>query len=529
MAFNSSTFPRRIFRSDRRMVFISRYVIHSSMGFTSTLSFMVPDSDSDSDDGSRITEEEKRLYTAAVQASDGFDVPDLPGVIACCAIKPCRVTGYYREDIRPYCVAGMKHYNQDKKTNYVFVRLVKGNYRHARGILYYVTFEGMTSENNTKIFEAQVLNGIAGDDEKIKVYFCREKAPLTETEVRSCSAQHIINGTLGMSGSASSSSSPSDQQSSNNSNIDGNLVDGVRLDEVKNNDPGEYVSDSDDGSRITKEDKRLYAAAVEASDGFDVPDLPGVIACCPIKPCRVSGCFGEDLSPYCVAGMKLYNQDKKTDYEFVRPVKANYQYARGVLYYVTFEGRTPENITKIFEAEVLNGIAGDDEKIKVYFCREKAPLTGTGHAEGSTRPEAGRIQIELKLLHTDMADEVNKTAFIEIQGRIIELTGKLKQVQNQMRTKEGEKKRAFLTLEELSQVPDDTNTYKSIGRTFVLEPKAVLMNEQERKLKDSESAIGSLQTSKEYMEKQLAEVENNLRELLQQDPGLARQIMSMTV
>ncbi|GMI90417.1 PREFOLDIN 1 [Hibiscus trionum] len=131
-----------------------------------------------------------------------------------------------------------------------------------------------------------------------------------------------------------------------------------------------------------------------------------------------------------------------------------------------------------------------------------------------------------------MVDEVNKTAFIEIQGRVIELTGKLKQVQNQMRTKEGEKKRAFLTLEELSQVPDDTNTYKSIGKilkVFVLEPKAVLMNEQERKLKDSESAICSLQTSKEYMEKQLAEVENNLRELLQQDSGLARQIISMSV
>jgi prefoldin subunit 1 len=37
------------------------------------------------------------------------------------------------------------------------------------------------------------------------------------------------------------------------------------------------------------------------------------------------------------------------------------------------------------------------------------------------------------------------------------------------------------------------------------------------------------QTSKEYLEKQLAEVENNIRELLQQDPGLARQILSMTV
>ncbi|KAJ6699660.1 PREFOLDIN SUBUNIT 1-RELATED [Salix purpurea] len=126
-----------------------------------------------------------------------------------------------------------------------------------------------------------------------------------------------------------------------------------------------------------------------------------------------------------------------------------------------------------------------------------------------------------------MADEANRTAFLELQGRMIETTSKFKQVQNQIRIKEGEKKRAFLTLEELRQVPDDTNTYKSIGM-FVLEPKSVLMSEQEQKLKDSETAISSLQTSKEYLEKHMSEVEINLRELLQQDPALARQIMSMS-
>ncbi|KAK2407404.1 prefoldin [Trifolium repens] len=127
-----------------------------------------------------------------------------------------------------------------------------------------------------------------------------------------------------------------------------------------------------------------------------------------------------------------------------------------------------------------------------------------------------------------MADESIKTAFVEIQGRMIETTRKLKQVQNQIRSKETDKKRAFLTMEELKQVPDDTNVYKSIGM-FVLETKAKLMNEQENKFKDSEASITSLQSSREYLEKQIAEVENNLRELLQQDPGLARQIMSMNV
>ena len=37
-----------------------------------------------------------------------------------------------------------------------------------------------------------------------------------------------------------------------------------------------------------------------------------------------------------------------------------------------------------------------------------------------------------------------------------------------MRNKEGEKKRAFLTLEELRHLSDDTNTFKSIGNIYLL-------------------------------------------------------------
>ncbi|CAF1699429.1 hypothetical protein Bca52824_043604 [Brassica carinata] len=123
-----------------------------------------------------------------------------------------------------------------------------------------------------------------------------------------------------------------------------------------------------------------------------------------------------------------------------------------------------------------------------------------------------------------MADEATRTAFLEIQASMIDLTGKLKQVQTQMRNKEGDRKRAYLTLEELRPLPEDTNTYK-----FLLEPKSVLEAEQEQKFKDSEATIASLQTSKENLEKKIAEVENSLKELLQQEPGIARQIMSMSM
>ncbi|KAK3005792.1 hypothetical protein RJ639_017598 [Escallonia herrerae] len=117
-----------------------------------------------------------------------------------------------------------------------------------------------------------------------------------------------------------------------------------------------------------------------------------------------------------------------------------------------------------------------------------------------------------------MADEAIRTGFVEIQGRMIETTAKLKQVLDMW------VRRASIKLENFNFFFFLLNVAR-----FVLEPKSVLMDEQEKRLKDSEAAIASLQTSKEYLEKQLTEVENNLRELLQQDPSLARQIMSMSV
>ena len=48
-----------------------------------------------------------------------------------------------------------------------------------------------------------------------------------------------------------------------------------------------------------------------------------------------------------------------------------------------------------------------------------------------------------------MVDEANRAAFLEIQGRMIALTAKLKHVHTHMQNKEGEKKRTFLIMKEL--------------------------------------------------------------------------------
>lgn len=132
----------------------------------------------------------------------------------------------------------------------------------------------------------------------------------------------------------------------------------------------------------------------------------------------------------------------------------------------------------------------------------------------------------LKLLGYE--PEINKEAFVELQSRLVETTSKLKQVQMQIRSKEAERKRALLTLEEL-EVLSETNTYKSVGRAFILHPKDDLIKEHQARSKECETTINTLQTSVEYLDRQMEEVENNFKELLQQSPALAQQVMALSV
>lgn len=89
----------------------------------------------------------------------------------------------------------------------------------------------------------------------------------------------------------------------------------------------------------------------------------------------------------------------------------------------------------------------------------------------------------------DQVDERDRQAYIELQEKLIEQSSKRKQasflymhpdpivgvhlprtylislqVAQQLRTRDTEQKRAVLTAEELSNLPDDAKTYEQIGR-----------------------------------------------------------------
>ncbi|GJP54699.1 hypothetical protein CLOM_g13752 [Closterium sp. NIES-68] len=117
-----------------------------------------------------------------------------------------------------------------------------------------------------------------------------------------------------------------------------------------------------------------------------------------------------------------------------------------------------------------------------------------------------------------MATEATREAFVELQGRLLETDGKLKQVVGQEQACQVDIFTAKTTLDELQELPAETNVYQSIGE-FVLQPLGDAKAWEEGKIKEAEATIASLQGSKKYLEKQMREVQSNFKELMEQLPA----------
>eukprot|EP00850_Spirogloea_muscicola_P001854 SM000007S20814 [mRNA] locus=s7:296689:297653:- [translate_table: standard] len=87
-----------------------------------------------------------------------------------------------------------------------------------------------------------------------------------------------------------------------------------------------------------------------------------------------------------------------------------------------------------------------------------------------------------------------------------------------MATKAAEKKRATLTLQELDLLPTDTRTYKPLGA-------GLIKLEQASKMEECDSVLESAKVAQEHLRKSLHDLEASMRELLEQLPALAAQVM----
>ena len=111
------------------------------------------------------------------------------------------------------------------------------------------------------------------------------------------------------------------------------------------------------------------------------------------------------------------------------------------------------------------------------------------------------------------------------QTTFVETTQKAKHLTQTIMQREQDIRRSALTGTEMSGLPDDVGCYKGLGRSFVKEPKGDIMTTLENTVKAATAEIGSCKQQREYLQKTLAETEANIKELLQGNEALSRELL----
>ncbi|KAF7263908.1 prefoldin subunit 1 [Rhynchophorus ferrugineus] len=109
-----------------------------------------------------------------------------------------------------------------------------------------------------------------------------------------------------------------------------------------------------------------------------------------------------------------------------------------------------------------------------------------------------------------------KKAFAELQEKKIETEQKLRISGLQIDSLKRLKQHATITEREIAGLESGTNTYESVGRMFVLTPKATVEANLKKTQTTVEEKIKNLEAQMTYLDNSLQEATNSLRELVQQ-------------
>ncbi|KAI1283790.1 Prefoldin subunit 1 [Halotydeus destructor] len=109
-----------------------------------------------------------------------------------------------------------------------------------------------------------------------------------------------------------------------------------------------------------------------------------------------------------------------------------------------------------------------------------------------------------------------KKHFEELQVQVIESRTKMRQLDLQVEGLKRTCQASMLTKRELSTLPEGSNTYESVGRMFIKRSLGEINNILDDRIKKNEEKAASLDSNKKYLETNLKERENNLRDLVAQ-------------
>ncbi|KAF8935704.1 Prefoldin [Dissophora ornata] len=104
----------------------------------------------------------------------------------------------------------------------------------------------------------------------------------------------------------------------------------------------------------------------------------------------------------------------------------------------------------------------------------------------------------------------------DLQTKLQEATRMVASVQAQIQTRDREKRLSELTNKELSALQPDTITYKSVGKMFIQEPLKDLTSELTERVSEMDKDMAALDKKRIYWERNKAEAQGNLQELIRQ-------------
>ncbi|XP_053989335.1 prefoldin subunit 1 [Hylaeus volcanicus] len=113
-------------------------------------------------------------------------------------------------------------------------------------------------------------------------------------------------------------------------------------------------------------------------------------------------------------------------------------------------------------------------------------------------------------------DEELRKAFSQLHEKMIDTTQKLKLADIQIEKLKRSKQRAELTVKEVSSYPVDTKTYEPVGRMFLLDDIDNIKTGLDKRMKAADEKVKTLENTKTYLQQNLKECENNIREMIQQ-------------
>ncbi|KAF9021779.1 Prefoldin [Hymenopellis radicata] len=117
-----------------------------------------------------------------------------------------------------------------------------------------------------------------------------------------------------------------------------------------------------------------------------------------------------------------------------------------------------------------------------------------------------------------LSDDTLRKILVQIQATAVQSQKAFNISQQQISTKDRERRKIELTINELQSIEGDVNMYKGVGKMFMMVPRKEMQGELKAQEKELADDIVSLQKKSKYLEKQFNDAQAQLRDIFHHAP-----------